>query len=82
MISLKIVPEELVNIFRENISGKYAQENGLAGDGIGMFMAKKLVTLNKGDIELHLNARPSLARTLDGLPYQNNVLEINLEKQL
>ncbi|RZK04335.1 MAG: hypothetical protein EOO46_16790 [Flavobacterium sp.] len=80
MISLKINPEEIVDIFRENVSGAYASENGLSGDGIGMFITKKLVRLNKGDIILHINVKPQLAKTLEGLPYENNVIEIVLKK--
>src|SRR5690606_5725949 len=80
MISLKINPEEIQNIFRENVSGRFAAENGLSGDGIGMFITKKLVELNNGTVNFQVNVNPHLNRTLDGLPYENNVLEIILQK--
>lgn len=80
MVSLKIEPEELSEIFKENVSGKYAGENGMSGDGIGMFITKKLIELNKGNVILKVNVNPNLARIYEDLPYENNILEIILKK--
>ena len=80
MLSLKITSDELEDIFKENVSGKFADENDLSGDGLGMFISKKLIKLNNGDIKFLLNVRPHLAKEFDGLPYQNNILEITLGK--
>jgi signal transduction histidine kinase len=82
MISLKILPEELASIFNENISGKYAGDNGMSGDGIGMFITKKLIELNNGIIKLKVNVNPALAKTFENLPYENNILEVILKKQI
>ena len=68
------------NIFNENISGKFASENNLAGNGIVMFITKKLIQLNNGNIVFRLNVNSALSKIHNNLPYQNNIIEISLKK--
>src|SRR5271163_982410 len=52
MTSLKIKPDEIDRIFEETESGEYAKKIGKSGNGIGMHVAKRLLDLNKGAIEI------------------------------
>lgn len=82
MVSLIVDENEVVDIFKENISGKYAKENGLAGDGIGMFMIKKLLKFNGGSVHFYKNVDSLKQRTYNNSLYENNVIEIKLPKKI
>jgi light-regulated signal transduction histidine kinase (bacteriophytochrome) len=82
MTSLKVEKEELSRIFNESVSGKWALEKDVCGDGIGMFMVKKLINFNKGTIRF-ISAYDNIdAINLNGFPYENNRIEIELEKSV
>jgi hypothetical protein len=81
MISLMVDEGEIKNIFRENVSGKWAIENDLSGDGIGMFMIEKLTKLNNGNVTFNKNVDVSKKCVYNSLPYENNVIEIKLNKK-
>lgn len=80
MISLKVEHDELESIFKENVSGKWALRTNLSGDGIGMFMIRKLIRLNRGEVIFKVNADPSRNVIYDNLPYENNVIQIIIKK--
>jgi sensor histidine kinase regulating citrate/malate metabolism len=80
MISLKVEPDELDKIFSEEISGHWSEELELAGDGIGMFMIKKLIELNKGTVNFIGNFDKSKGMKYNNIPYENNKIIINLRK--
>ncbi len=80
MVSLEVEDYELTEIFKENVSGRYAIENELAGDGVGMYMIKKLVKLNNGSVSFSKNVDISKKRVYNTLSYENNVIEIRLNK--
>lgn len=80
MISLKICPDELDDIFCENISGKFSKKHWLAWNWIWMFMISKLITLNNWNISLRINMDESKCRVINGIPYENNILEIIFKK--
>jgi len=80
MTSLKISTSDLDRIFEENYSGEYAKKYGKSGDGIGMFMVKKLVELNKGNIRIQANTNPSKRIDNMGIPFERNKICIELKK--
>lgn len=80
MISLKVEPDELDEIFSEEISGYWSEELELAGDGVGMYMIKKLIELNKGTVDFIANFDKSKAIRYNNIPYENNKIIIKLRK--
>lgn len=80
MTSLKITEKDKKHIFDENYSGEYASKIGKAGDGIGMFMVKKLVELNKGTVEIRTNVYSPKNVLLMGIPFERNQIVISLNK--
>lgn len=80
MISLKVDKDEIENIFKENISGQCAIEHDLNGDGIGMYMIRKLVRLNKGEVIFKPNVDEARKIFFNHKPYENNIIEIQLNK--
>lgn len=80
MMSLKVEPEELSKIFDESNSGKWAKKLDLNGDGVGMFMVKKLIEMNDGSVEFIANYNNQSAVNYNGTPYENNVIMIRLKK--
>lgn len=81
MQSIKVEQHECERIFEENYSGKWAGNSGKEGNGIGMYISKKLVEMNKGILEF---IRGNEAYRLDGIPYANNkiILKLQLAKKI
>lgn len=50
MISMRVEPNELENIFLEGYSGKIAINSGKAGSGHGMYRAKRMFSISKATI--------------------------------
>lgn len=80
MTSMKVEENEVLKIFSETISGKWSKETDTAGDGIGMFVVKKLIKLNNGDVKLVRNFDNSSEINYNGIPYEKNRIEIELNK--
>ena len=80
MTSLKITKNDLARIYEENFSGDLAQKIGKSGDGIGMFMVKKLIELNKGKIEVKPNVNSESNLTAMGVPFERNQFIVELKK--
>jgi signal transduction histidine kinase len=80
MTSLKVEPHELEHIFKESNSGKWATVLDLNGDGIGMFMVKKLIEFNQGIVQFIANHDEKGAIIYNGVPYENNKIIIKLTK--
>lgn len=75
MKSLYIQPGEEVEIFNEGYSGELAKKTEMAGKGIGMFRAKRLIELNNGTITVEPGEFPEKIRDID---YANNKFVITL----
>lgn len=80
MISLKVENEEIEQIFKESESGKWAKELELNGDGVGMFMVKKLIEYNNGTIHFIADFNKKGIIHYNGIPYENNKIIIYLKK--
>ncbi|MBZ9612303.1 sensor histidine kinase [Rheinheimera maricola] len=76
MISTEIEPDEVEKIFLEGVSGSLPSKIGKAGDGIGMYMAKKIIELNTGSITVY--PYPDTLEETLGFKFQRNVFTINL----
>lgn len=80
MTSLKVELEELDHIFNESNSGKWATELDLNGDGVGMFMVKKLIEFNNGNVQFVADYDKKGTKNYNGVPYENNKTLIKLKK--
>lgn len=76
MMSLKIDENEKDNLFKLNISGKNAQ--GLAGEGIGMYMIKKSMDLLNARLEIDIGSRNEV--TFQDRIYNRNIFNFNFNK--
>lgn len=74
MISLKINENEIDKLFVEGYCGKAAKENLLNGDGIGLFMTKKILSRINSTITLSRKEEYSYNSIL----YQRNIFMINI----
>lgn len=81
MLSLKILEEEKEDIFMEGISGENSCKNELNGSGTGLFLVKKFIELNEGEIVLKINTNTSKNMNYNGIEYQENHFEIILPKK-
>lgn len=80
MTSLKINKENINKILTEGESGEYAKKLGLAGDGLGLSIANKLVNYNKGILEIETDVLPTLKTSHMGIPYERNRFNLKLKK--
>lgn len=82
MLSLKIFEDEKEEIFLEGKSGELSCKYELNGSGTGLFLIKKFVELNEGEIKLIINSNPSKNMNYNGFEYQENYFEIILPKKI
>jgi hypothetical protein len=80
MQSLRIHPEEKEKIFLEGYSGKYASDLTTAGSGTGLFLAKKILELNKGSIIVTSDSSNSVEKM--GVNYDFNTIELSVPQAL
>jgi len=80
MISIKIEDSEKEKIFTEGYSGTQVKGLGLAGKGIGLFVAKEILRINKGHLSVKSNVDPIKAKKQMGLDYENNQFILSLPK--
>lgn len=78
MISIEITQSERTKIFEEGVSGYIATQIGKSGLGIGMSMAKKIIELNSGSIEIR--TYPETMENIMGVKFQKNEFIIKLPK--
>lgn len=74
MTSLYINQDEETAIFNEGYSGVVAQKLRLAGKGIGMYRARRLIELNNGTLTVEAGE----AVNIDGIDYAENKFIIAL----
>lgn len=79
MTSLQIKENEVSKIFEEGFSGEIPNKIGSAGKGIGLSLAKKIVSLNGGDIIFRTNSED--INYNDNVPYQENEFLIYLKER-
>ena len=72
MISLRIEPEEALNIFYDGYSGKNTITIGRNGKGIGLFQVTKLLALCNGEIILRRDQKPEARQKYNDFWYDNN----------
>ena len=72
MLSLKVEDSEVQKMFNETYSGNWPSKLNLSGDGVGMYVVKKLMDLNEGHIAFENNKFPSKNVIHKGIPYESN----------
>lgn len=77
MQSIMVGNHECEKIFEENYSGDWATQSDKQGHGIGMYVSRKLVEMNRGEFEFICGSE---AYRLDGIPYANNKIILKLQK--
>jgi len=82
MISLKVEEDEQDKMFKENYSGLWPSKLEINGDGVGMFIIKKLIELNNGMVYFETDKKLNLRRVIDEVPYCNNVISLTFPKAL
>lgn len=78
MKSLQILANERESIFLEGTRGAKAKLYNSEGNGVGMFMIKEIVKLNKG--EFIFGTRKESLILFNDIPYEENLFEIKLPK--
>jgi signal transduction histidine kinase len=61
-IGLPIAKDEIERLFERGIRGSAARQKVPAGTGIGLYLAKRVMTLHQGTIGLRTNGRESIFR--------------------
>ena len=82
MISTVIKDSEVEKIFMEGYSGETPQQHDLHGKGVGLYMVKRLLSLNKATIYLKNNTTNSPPFLYNSIPYQNNTFQIKFRKNV
>lgn len=80
MITLKVDEDENEKIFESGYSGRLAIQLGKAGNGIGLFVAKKCFDFNEAIIVFSNNVREKDEVNRMGICYQNNQISISFKK--
>ena len=77
MISYYMTDEDVEHIYDEGYSGNQAKTKGTSGKGLGMYLVKQMMELNR----IHLNILPGRQKIVfGGIEYANNVFEILIPK--
>lgn len=78
MISIRIENDEIIKIFEDGYSGRYAVSSDKSGKGIGMARVKKLLELNKGAIEVQNlgNIADIYSKNQFKLKFKNDIKQI------
>jgi signal transduction histidine kinase len=78
MVSLKIEDGESGSIWSEGYSGLAPRKLDKDGEGIGLFLVRKLVQLLDGEALVLRNLKPGLSTTRMGIEYEHNVFRISV----
>ncbi len=78
MMSFPILDYEIDKIFSDGFSGSFAQNYSMSGDGIGMFRARKLLSLNSMSISVNTKIKASLNCNKNGFEYEYNCFKITI----
>jgi len=81
MISLQIKHDEIYKITQEYFCGENAKKIGKNGQGIGLFLVKKVLHLNEASFEVHHNIDKTQI-TLGGIDYEKNLFIIKFPQKL
>lgn len=78
--SVKINDDEVKSLYNEGVSGFWADQIDLAGDGIGMSTVSTLMDLNEGDVTIVPNVNEYYNVTIDNVPYERNQIILEVKK--
>jgi signal transduction histidine kinase len=80
MVSFKIAEEEVDNIWLEGYSGQAPRQVNRNGDGIGLFLVRRLTSLIDVDVRLVRGRNTSLSESRMGVEFENNVFIFDIPK--
>lgn len=75
MWSMEIKKEEIHLIENEGVSGSWAIKTGKSGDGLGIPIVKRILSLNNAELRIIPNIQKQLKK-IDGVSYAYNEFEI------
>lgn len=81
MMSLKVGEEEVDDIFSEGYSGSEAQSVDKAGDGIGLFVVKQVLSLNDSQVVFRNNIHGGAAVRLNSSEYEHNQIVVKVPRR-
>ena len=81
MVSMQILPSEVEKINNEGYSGHFPKKSKKNGQGIGMTVINKMLSLNGAKLLLFPNFNESKQISLNGIEYRNNVFEIHFQNK-
>lgn len=79
MISMYIYQDEVEKIYEEGYSGRIPKSIGANGNGIGLYMIKKLLSLNEANIEIIVGQNDSIS--INNVLYSKNIVRIVFNKK-
>lgn len=80
MFSIEILDSEREEIFNEGFSGTYAKKMGMNGDGLGLYIVKRILKLNDALLFINHDTTPKNIKKINGVQYQKNIFEIVFKK--
>lgn len=78
MISVRIEEVEKNRIFEEGFSGNIPKKLGRSGDGLGLFISRRLLILNMADLKVESDDRNH--EEVMGVPYDRNRFIVDVPK--
>lgn len=80
MVSLRIRSDELDKIFHEGFSGEEPKKNDRQGDGIGLYLVKRLLSLSRATLTIKPDCEKERSKYQMGVQFENNVFELAMPR--
>ena len=80
MVSLRIQHDEINNIFYEGYSGREPKKIGLQGEGRGLFLVDRLLTLSDSKLNIQANVDQRRRARHMGMDFENNVFTMSMPR--
>ncbi len=81
MTSLCVKDKERLLVFTKGYSGECAVRSLLAGDGLGMYLAKNFLMLNSGNLHFYPRTDSKIREKYDNQYYEKNLVQVVLPKK-
>ena len=80
MVSFRIRPEEIDAVMQEGCSGEEPRKLGLQGDGIGLYLVRRLLWLSHATVSIRRDVNKDQSVHRLGVQFENNVFEVWLPR--
>lgn len=81
MVSLRIRTDEIDKIFDEGVSGEDPKKISRQGEGRGLYLVKRLLTLSDSVLTIEPDVDSSLRDNRMGVDFENNVLRLSMPRR-